>query len=173
MPQPHPDTQSLIARCAVLTISDSRTLDNDTSGQVIQDLLTAQGHHITAYHFCPDQPDQIRTQAIAWGDDPDIDLVITNGGTGIAPRDSTVEAIAPLLTRMIPGFGELFRMLSFEQVGSRAMASQALGGMMGKTLVFVLPGSTKAVTLALERLILPEISHLLTQLRGLPPAGQK
>ncbi len=99
--------------------------------------------------------------------------MITNGGTGIAPRDSTVEAIAPLLTTPIPGFGELFRMLSFKQVGSRAMASQALGGMMGKTLVFVLPGSTKAVTLALEQLILPEINHLLTQLRGSTPAEQK
>lgn len=173
MSQPHPDRQPITARCGILTISDSRTPENDTSGQAIQELLTAQGHRISAYRLCPDQPEQIRAQVIAWGDDPDIDLVMTNGGTGIAPRDCTVEAIAPLLTRVIPGFGELFRMLSFEQVGSRAMASQALGGMMGKTLVFVLPGSTKAVTLALERLILPEINHLLTQLRGSPADGPK
>ncbi|MEA5418948.1 MogA/MoaB family molybdenum cofactor biosynthesis protein [Spirulina sp. CCNP1310] len=173
MHQPHPDNQPITARCGILTISDTRTPENDTSGQAIQDLLTAQGHKIAAYQLCPDDPDQIRAQVIAWGDEPEIDLVITNGGTGIAPRDCTVAAIAPLLTRNIPGFGELFRMLSFEQVGSRAMASQALGGMMGKILVFALPGSTKAVTLGLERLILPEISHLLTQLRGLPPAGQK
>lgn len=173
MHQPHPDPQPIIARCGVLTVSDTRTPENDTSGQAIQDRLTAQGHTIAAYHLCPDHPTKIRAKAIAWGDDHDIDLVITNGGTGIAPRDQTVGIIAPLLTSIIPGFGELFRMLSFQEVGSRAMASQALGGIMGKTLVFVLPGSTQAVNLALDRLILPELSHLLKQLHGSPPDGPK
>lgn len=173
MHQPHPDTQPITARCAVLTISDTRTPENDTSGQIIQDRLMAQGHTIATYHLCPDDPAKIRAKAIAWGDDAKIDLMITNGGTGIAPRDQTVGIIAPLLTSSIPGFGELFRMLSFQEVGSRAMASQALGGIMGKTLVFVLPGSTKAVALALDRLILPELSHLLTQLNGSPADGQK
>lgn len=173
MHQPHPDTNPITARCGVLTISDTRTPENDTSGQAIQDRLTAQGHTIATYHLCPDDPAKIRAKAIAWGDDAEIDLIITNGGTGIAPRDCTVRAISPLLTRLMPGFGELFRMLSFEEVGSRAMASQALGGMMGKTLVFVLPGSPEAIALALDRLILPEVSHLLRQLHDSPPDGRK
>lgn len=168
---PHPDDQPVTARCAILTVSDTRTIATDRSGQLLQTLLRGASHTVTAYEICPDEPAQIRQQVEQWGQHPGIDVVITTGGTGIAPRDTTYDAIAALLHPTLPGFGELFRMLSFEEIGSRAMASRATAGVYCDTWVFVLPGSSNGVRLAMERLILPELTHLLTQLRPDFPAA--
>lgn len=164
MPKPHPDSAPLSVRCAVLTISDTRTTETDQSGILIQDKLTAAGHQIVTYRILPDEPDQIREQVAAWLLNPEIQACLLNGGTGIAPRDTTYEAIAGLLTTPIPGFGELFRSLSYQEVGSRALASRAIAGVSHHTLVFAMPGSSNAVRLALEALILPELSHLVKQM---------
>jgi len=145
--------------CAVLTLSDTRRPSEDHSGQLIQRLLLAAGHEIRAYSVLPDEPEPLRAWLTQWQDQAQV-LILT-GGTGLSPRDITPEVVEPLLTKPLPGFGELFRMLSWEQVGTKAMASRALGGLLGTTLVFVLPGSTKAVALAMERLILPEMVHLV------------
>ncbi len=168
---PHPDSRIITARCAVLTVSDTRTIATDRSGQLLQRLLDQAHHTVAAYAICPDDPAQIRRHLEQWGQDPVIDLVITSGGTGIAPRDTTYEAIAALLHPTLPGFGELFRMLSFSEIGSRAMASRAIAGVYCQTWVFALPGSSNGVQLAMERLILPELTHLLTQLRPDFPAA--
>ena len=120
---------------------------------------------IAAYALIKDEPVQIRAQLEAFGQQPDLDVVILNGGTGIAPRDTTYDAIERLLEKTLPGFGELFRSLSYQEIGSRAMATRAVAGVFRSKLVFCLPGSTGAVTLAMEKLILPELQHLVRQLR--------
>lgn len=163
-PTPHPDQGSVAVGCAVLTVSDTRTPETDKSGQLIQAKLTAAQHRIVAYEILPDEPDQVRQSIQNWVADASIEVVLVNGGTGIAPRDTTYEAIATLLTKSLPGFGELFRMLSYAEIGSRAMASRAIAGACQSTLIFSMPGSSKAVALAMEKLILPELSHLTRQL---------
>jgi molybdenum cofactor biosynthesis protein B len=160
---PHPDAPGIVVRCAVITVSDTRTPDTDRSGQLIQQLLTDAGHTIAAYVVVPDEPDQIRSRLQSLSE---IDVVILNGGTGIAPRDTTYDAIAALLEKNLPGFGELFRWLSYEEIGSRAMASRAIAGTYAGKLIFSLPGSSNAVRLGLEKLILPELVHLVTQLKS-------
>ncbi len=149
----------------VLTVSDSRAADTDTSGKLIEESLEAAGNRVRARAIVSDEPEAIRSElqhAIA---DEEIDCVLVSGGTGVAPRDQTVETIRPLLDKELPGFGELFRALSFEEVGPASMLSRALAGTAGRTAVFVMPGSTGAVRTALERLILPELAHLIGQLR--------
>ncbi|MEM9904415.1 MAG: MogA/MoaB family molybdenum cofactor biosynthesis protein [Cyanobacteria bacterium P01_D01_bin.44] len=162
-PLPHPDESSFDIRCVVITVSDTRTPETDTSGQLIQDLLTAKGHLIQAYHLVKDDPETIRERVVQLS--AEADAIMLNGGTGIAPRDTTYDAIATLLTKQLPGFGELFRQLSYAEIGSRAMASRATAGTYGSTLIFSLPGSSKAVKLAMEKLILPELRHLVKLLR--------
>ena len=164
--QPHPDAHGMTVRCAVITVSDTRALETDRSGQLIQQLLQASGHAIADYALVKDEPDQIRSQIAQFSDRADLDALIFNGGTGIAPRDTTFDAIAGLLEKTLPGFGELFRLLSYEEIGSRAMASRAIAGVHAGKLIFSVPGSSNAVKLALEKLILPELVHLVTQLRG-------
>jgi molybdopterin adenylyltransferase len=164
--QPHPDSQPIAIYCAVLTISDTRTVESDRSGQTIQKLLEAAGHTIVEYDIVADEPIQITELITDLCDRPNIQVIIVNGGTGIAPRDTTYDALAQLLEKTLPGFGEIFRALSFAEIGSRAIASRAIAGIVRNTLIFSLPGSTPAVTLAMERLILPELSHLIKQLRG-------
>lgn len=161
--QPHPDAHGITVSCAVITVSDTRTTDTDRSGQIIQQLLTQSGHQIAHYAIVPDEPDQIRSQLANL---PDVDVVILNGGTGIAPRDTTYDAIEQLLEKTLPGFGEIFRALSYAEIGSRAIASRAIAGVYSNKLIFSLPGSSNAVKLAIEQLILPEIVHLVTQLRS-------
>jgi molybdenum cofactor biosynthesis protein B len=164
-PTPHPDQHPITLNCGIITVSDTRTPDTDRSGQLIHQALTEAGHQITAYQILPDEPDQITsflTQLCA----PTTDAIILNGGTGIAPRDTTYDALERLLEKTLPGFGELFRMLSYDEIGSRAIASRATAGVYQHTLIFSLPGSSNAVKLALEKLILPEIIHLLKQLQG-------
>ena len=126
--------------------------------------IHAAGHRIVARAIVPDEPDQVRECVSQWLEERNVQLILVCGGTGISPRDQTYEALSGLFDRRLEGFGELFRMLSFEQVGSRSMLSRATAGIAAGKPVFLMPGSTKAVELALTRLILPEISHLLTEL---------
>lgn len=168
MVQPHPDLTATSLNCAVLTVSDTRTPATDRSGQLLQQLLTEAGHRVVVYQILPDEPDQIREQLHSLGNWANLDVLIFNGGTGIAPRDTTYDAIAAELDKELPGFGELFRYLSYLEIGSRAIASRATAGVMGDKLVFSLPGSSNAVKLAAEKLILPELLHLRGQLRSTP-----
>jgi molybdenum cofactor biosynthesis protein B len=162
--KPHLDREKIAVNCAVITVSDSRTLETDGSGQLLQQLLQESGHRVGAYTIIPDEPSQIQLQLTQWCDRPDLDVFIFNGGTGISRRDTTYDALSQLLEKTLPGFGELFRWLSYQEIGSRAIASRAMAGVYRQKLVFSLPGSTKAVKLALEKLILPELIHLVTQL---------
>jgi molybdenum cofactor biosynthesis protein B len=150
-------------RCFVLTISDTRTEDTDTSGRAIADLLTAAGHQVTGRAIVHDDPAAIRETIMRQMANPDVQAILTTGGTGITSRDSTFEVISALLEKRLDGFGELFRMLSFEQIGSAAMMSRALAGLAAGTIVAALPGSEAAVRLAMERLLLPELGHLVQQ----------
>lgn len=161
---PHPDTAALAIHCAVITVSDTRTVETDRSGQLIQQLLHDAGHHVIAYAIVRDEPAQIQVALQQLSQQVDLAAVIVNGGTGIAPRDTTYDAIATLLEKTLPGFGELFRWLSYQEIGSRAIASRAIAGVFGSKLVFSVPGSTGAVTLAMRSLILPELRHLVSQI---------
>jgi molybdenum cofactor biosynthesis protein B len=155
----HDEAPARIA-CCVLTISDTRTPETDTSGAAIRAALTSAGHDVVRYTVVRDEPAQIAAlvrEAAADG----CKLIITNGGTGIARRDSTFEAVDALLEKRLPGFGELFRLLSFQEIGPAAMLSRATAGVHGGALVFCLPGSTNAVSLAMERLIVPQLAHLV------------
>lgn len=152
-------------RCAVLTISDTRTPETDRSGQLIRDLLVADGHAIVAYEVLKDEPAEIRAWVERIADSGSVDAILANGGTGIAPRDGTFEAMRSLIERPLPGFGELFRMLSWQEVGAAAMLSRAMAGLRAQTLVFSMPGSSNAVNLAMTKLILPELKHLVYEMR--------
>lgn len=129
---------------AVLTLSDTRTRDNDTSGDALVELLEAAGHALAARDLCPDDIYRMRAIVAQWIADPDIDVVLTTGGTGFTGRDSTPEALAPLFDRPIDTFGELFRQLSHAEIGSSTVQSRALAGLANRTLIFCLPGSTGA-----------------------------
>lgn len=159
----HRKTAPASVRCFVLTISDTRTEATDTSGDAIAALLTADGHDLAGRALVKDNPDAVR-QALTRHAGT-VDVVITTGGTGITSRDSTYEAIASLLDKRLDGFGELFRMLSFNEIGSAAMLTRACAGTLGKTAVFSLPGSEHAVRLGMTKLILPEIGHVVRELR--------
>ena len=148
----------------MLTVSDTRSESTDRSGALIRQLIEQAGHRVVNYRILPDDPARVRDVVVAWLADTGCDGVIVSGGTGISRRDRTHEAVGALLDQRLDGFGELFRMLSWEQVGSAAMLSRALGGIAKGKLLFALPGSTAAVELAMQRLILPEIGHLLAEL---------
>ncbi|MHC4948181.1 MAG: MogA/MoaB family molybdenum cofactor biosynthesis protein [Planctomycetota bacterium] len=157
-------------RCAVLTVSDTRSDRTDEGGPLAAALLAEAGHDAGRREIVRDDPPAIRAALAAWLADPEVDAIVTTGGTGIAPRDTTVEIVAGLLTRPLPGFGELFRMLSWEQVGAAAMLSRAVGGLVEPpaaagtgTFIFAVPGSPAAVRLAVERLIAPQLAHLAWQ----------
>ena len=153
------------ASVAVLTISDTRTIENDESGRLIQEKLNAAGHTVAQYSITTDDPETILKAIEQYLNDPDIEAIITNGGTGISPRDQTVEVVSRLLDKALDGFGELFRFLSYEEIGSSAMMSRAIGGIARSKPLFSLPGSKAAVRLGMEKLILPELPHLLYELR--------
>ncbi len=152
-------------RCAVMTVSDSRTALTDTSGQLIVEGLQAAGYSVVAQVVIPDEPVPMREALLRFVASPEVDAVLLTGGTGIAVRDQTPETLAGLLTKELPGFGELFRMLSYQEIGAAAMLSRALGGMIENTLVLAMPGSTAAVRLAMDKLILPELGHLVKHAR--------
>lgn len=164
MKQPHPDA-AVAVNCAVITVSDTRVPETDTSGQLIRQLLLEAGHLEGFYTILKDEPAQIKSHLESLGNRSEVEAIIFNGGTGIAPRDTTYDAIQSLLEKTLPGFGEVFRFLSYQEIGSRAIASRAVAGVYQGKLVFSLPGSTSAVKLALQQLILPELVHLVTQLK--------
>ena len=161
----HRQTAPAVLGFAVLTVSDSRAKADDVSGRAIRDLISAAGHPIVDSTLVPDDVEAIRAAVDRFLALPDVDVVVTTGGTGFSPRDVTLSAVAPLFDRPVEGFGELFRMLSYQQVGAAAMLSRAAAGLVGTKAVFLLPGSPKAVALAMEKLILPEAAHLLGQAR--------
>ncbi len=148
-------------RVHVLTISDTRNPDTDTSGKLAREAVTAAGHEVTGYAIVKDEPAEVAARIRAVIAEKSAEVVITNGGTGISPRDTTYEAVSALLDKRLDGFGELFRMLSYAEIGSAAMLSRAVAGISGGVFVFATPGSSAAVKLALEKLILPELSHLV------------
>lgn len=148
-------------RAAILTISDTRTLDTDVSGEHICSLLKAEAHTVTYREITKDDPIEIEA-AVRRMVEEKMDVILTTGGTGITKRDVTIETIRPLLDREMVGFGELFRHVSFtDDIGPAAMLSRALAGRIGDTIIFSMPGSRGAVDLAMTRLILPELSHIV------------
>jgi len=161
--QEHKRGEPAIARVFVLTVSDSRTEETDTSGALIQRLLEEAGHVVTARHLVPDEPAEVQRVVRQQLAGADAQVLITTGGTGIASRDTTYEAISGLLAKRLDGFGELFRMLGYEEVGSAAMLSRACAGIAAGKILFVLPGSEHAVRLAMTKLIIPEMGHLLRE----------
>ena len=156
-------------RCAVVTVSDTRTTANDHSGQAIEERLRQAGHLIHSRQIVPDGPEQLGPLLQQLRDEGAIDAILITGGTGIGPRDQTPEVVGRCLDVELPGFGEQFRALSWDQIGPAAMLSRAIAGRMGRQVVFVMPGSTAAVKLAVERLILPVLAHAV----GLATSAQR
>lgn len=150
--------------CFVLTISDTRTLETETSGRTIAELLTAAGHVVVGRSVVKDEPADVRRAVAETMKAGTARAIITTGGTGLARRDSTYEALTALFEKRIDGFGELFRMLSFAEIGAAAMLSRATAGIAGGCAIFLLPGSEAAVRLAMERLIIPELGHIAGEL---------
>lgn len=149
--------------CAVITVSDTRTPENDTSGQIIIKGLESQGHEVREYHIVPDSVVAIRAAISRLLEDDSIKVVITNGGTGIARRDLTVEAVEPLLEKKMDGFGEIFRLLSYQEIGPAAVLSRAIAGTSSQKIIICLPGSSGAVRLAMDKIILPQIGHMVLE----------
>ncbi len=149
---------------AIVTVSDSRTPDTDKNRQYIEARMAELGHRVAAYRLIKDEPEQVAAALDDLCALPDVQIVLFNGGTGIAPRDTTYDVISRRLEKPLPGFGELFRMLSYDEVGAAAMLSRATGGVYRGTVVFSMPGSTNAVQTALEKLIIPELNHLAWEL---------
>ncbi|ARA94685.1 molybdenum cofactor biosynthesis protein [Rhodothermaceae bacterium RA] len=152
----------LPVRCAILTISDTRNETTDRSGGIIRARLQRAGHELVTYRIVPDEPLIIRAAMKELSGK--VEAVLSNGGTGISKRDSTYEVLSELIQKPLPGYGELFRMLSYEEIGASAMLSRALAGVYDDTLYFAMPGSTNAVKLAMDKLILPELKHLVWEL---------
>jgi molybdenum cofactor biosynthesis protein B len=153
-------------RCVVVTVSDTRSEETDTAGRAIADRLTAAGHVVLGRTLVKDEPSLVRStieRQLATPREAGPQVIITTGGTGITSRDSTFEAVNALLEKRLDGFGELFRMLSYEQIGSAAMMSRATAGLASGRIVIALPGSEAAVQLAMDKLVLPEIGHLVQQ----------
>jgi molybdenum cofactor biosynthesis protein B len=156
---------------AILTMSDSRTPATDTSGQFIREAVTAAGHKVVRYALIKDDPHQIRLELQEALADREVAVIVTNGGTGISQRDNAYETVVASLDKQLDGFGELFRMLSYQEIGAAAMLSRAVGGIARGKVVFSLPGSTKAVKLGVEKLILPQAGHLYFELQKHAPSS--
>lgn len=163
---PHPDQQNTSIDCAIITISDTRTVETDTGGQLACQLLNSAGHTVSFYQIIPDEPDQIIAQLQKLAEQGSVQAVILSGGTGIAPRDRTYEALTGLLEKILPGFGELFRSLSYAEIGSRTISSRSIAGTYRQMMIFALPGSRGAVELGITEIILPELPHLVKQLQS-------
>jgi molybdenum cofactor biosynthesis protein B len=148
-------------RVFVLTISDTRTEADDTGGALARELITAAGHEVAGHRIVRDEPADVQRLIRELAESRAADAIITTGGTGISRRDSTYDAVAALLDKRLDGFGELFRMLSYQEIGAAAMMSRAVGGLHAGVALFALPGSPAAVRLGLEKLILPELSHVV------------
>jgi molybdenum cofactor biosynthesis protein B len=154
-----------MVRCAVVTVSDTRTLADDRGGQLLVDMLTAIGHQVVRREIVRDEPARIRALLAELADARVVDAVLVTGGTGIAARDQTFETVSQMLTKTLPGYGEIFRLLSYEDIGAAAMLSRAIGGVIGQVIVLTMPGSPAAVRLAMEKLICPELGHLVYEAR--------
>ncbi len=166
----HRRAGALPVRIFVVTASDTRGEADDASGAFLRDAVAAGGHVLAGYRIVRDEPDEVRAALVAAAE-AGAQAVVVNGGTGISGRDRTYEAVATVLEKRIDGFGELFRALSFQEIGSAAMLSRAVAGTWGGRVVFSVPGSTSAVRLAWERLIAPEIGHVVFELGKHPPGG--
>ena len=151
--------------CAVITVSDTRTLETDRGGALVTELLEAAGHTVARREIVPDEPAKLRPLVIELADSSGIECVLLTGGTGISRRDRTYETLAAIFCRVLPGYGELFRFFSFDEIGPAAMLSRAAAGVVGDTIVLSMPGSTAAIRLAMTRLILPELGHLVYEAR--------
>jgi molybdopterin adenylyltransferase len=163
--QEHKQAAPSQVRCKVITVSDTRTPDTDKSGKLMMEMLEAAGHKIVDYVIVKDEAEPIRTEVMKGCTNANVDVVLTNGGTGIAKRDVTIETVQSIFEKDIPGFGEIFRMLSYtDDIGSAALLSRAAAGVINDRAVFSTPGSTGAVRLAMEKLIIPEIGHVVREL---------
>jgi molybdenum cofactor biosynthesis protein B len=160
----HKATSPASVRCYVLTISDTRTPATDTGGRAIAELLEAGGHEVTGRSIVKDDPEAIRATIARQLDEPSAQIIITTGGTGITSRDSTYEVVSNLLEKRLEGFGELFRMLSYQEIGPSAMLSRACAGTAQGKVIVTLPGSENAVRLGMTKLLLPELGHLVREL---------
>jgi molybdopterin adenylyltransferase len=150
---------------AVMTVSDTRTLENDTSGALIVAMAEAAGHRVLERVLVPDEPECMRPLLLGFAARGELHATLITGGTGISPRDQTYETVSALLTKPIPGYGELFRMLSYAEIGPACILSRAIGGLIGQSAVLVMPGSRAAVDLAMSRIILPELPHIVREAR--------
>ncbi len=159
----HHATSPTDVACAVITVSDTRTLETDTGGQLLCELLSAAGFRVAAREIIPDEPQRMRPLLEKFRDDATVAAVLLTGGTGISSRDQTFETVSALLTKPLPGYGEMFRFLSYAEVGAAAMLSRAVGGLMDCTVVLTMPGSPAAVRLAVEKLVVPELRHLVRE----------
>lgn len=158
----HHEAQKIHVKVGILTLSDSRNKETDKSGQYIYEHLLMSEHEVAFYEVLPDEPALIVQTIEQWKSE--VDVILTNGGTGITKRDHTFEALSALIEKPMPGFGEIFRMLSYEEVGAATMLSRAMAGVYENTLIFSMPGSTNAVRLAMDKLILPQLKHLVWEL---------
>lgn len=152
-------------RCAAITVSDTRTPATDTGGQLLHDFLVGAGFVVGLRQIVRDDPAVLTPLLERLRDDAQVDAVLLTGGTGVSSRDETFETVCSLITKPLPGYGELFRMLSYQEIGPAAMLSRAVGGLMGRTVVLSMPGSPAAVRLAVEKLIVPELRHLVREAR--------
>ncbi|HUK57306.1 MAG TPA: MogA/MoaB family molybdenum cofactor biosynthesis protein [Nitrospiria bacterium] len=152
-----------VVSCAVVTVSDTRTSETDTGGALIRKLLADRGHRVASSHWVKDDPAEVQKLLAVLANRPEVQAVILSGGTGISKRDGTYEAVAGLLEKRLDGFGELFRSLSYHEIGSAAMMSRAVAGTYRGRVLISIPGSEAAVRLAMEKLILPELGHLIRE----------
>ncbi len=159
----HKSQAPVSIRCAVITVSDTRTVETDTGGRAVSESLIAAGHLVLQRLIVPDEPQRITPLLQELCSRDDVDAVLLTGGTGITRRDQTYETVSGLLTKPLPGYGELFRMLSFQEIGAAAMLSRAVGGLVGPKVVLTMPGSPAAVRLAMDQIILPELGHLVRE----------
>jgi molybdopterin adenylyltransferase len=159
----HKNKATCPVRCKVVTVSDTRTKEADQSGALIIDLLKREQMNVVSYEIVKDNREAIQAHVQSAG--AEVDVILMNGGTGFTKRDVTVEAVQELLEKEMVGFGELFRLLSYEEIGSASMLSRAIAGTIERKVVFCMPGSTNAVRLAMEKLILPELRHLVWELQ--------
>jgi molybdenum cofactor biosynthesis protein B len=159
----HRSADKGVVRCAAITVSDTRTLEDDKGGQTLVQLLEAAGHQASVRQIVPDEPTNIRQIVGHLIEDPNIDAILLTGGTGISSRDQTCETVAQMLTKPLPGYSELLRMLSYQEIGPAAILSRALGGVAEQTIVLTMPGSPAPVRLAMEQVILPVLGHLVRE----------
>ncbi len=159
----HKASAKASVRLGIVTVSDTRTLETDTSGLLIDQIATQAGHEVAWRKIVRDEPVEIQNVIAQSQLDPSIQAVLITGGTGISPRDQTVETLEKLFTKQIPGYGELFRWLSFQEIGPACILSRATGGLIGPLVVLLMPGSRAAVKLAMEQIIVPELPHLVRE----------